>query len=542
MAYTFDALGVVTSANDPASHLAFDFDGLNRLTRATQSGVTNLADFTLTYTYDGTDNVMFVTDNWGVQVASAYDAQNRLTQRVWQGGGVPGASLHFYYNAAGNRTNIMRYADAAGTQIVGQSHYVFNTLGAITDIFHANGAGVPLAEYHYQRNAAQEITQRVLGSQTADYRYDLTGQLTNALHSDDQPNEGYHYDANGNRIGSGYVVANNNQIVADGTNTYSYDLEGSLVQRSNTATHFTTTYAYDHRNRLVSTVDKDAGGTMVQTVELTYDAFDRRIAKSVNSSAVRFLLNQISTWADADGAGNITARYLPGQQIDELVARYHTGESISWYLTDNLGSVGHVVASNGLVINHITYDSFGRVLSQSAPELGDRFSFTGREWDEETGLFFYRARYYSPALGRFTSQDPIGFLGSDWNLYRYAANNPILKVDPSGRSFSEYVQSLRISVSTYVSSLEVVQLRILACGLGLASEYYLGWLTQKVRDSLPESLKPSATVYASVDAANCIFLGITFSFFGGWGGRIAAIPLITAGIILGWDEIMYHFR
>lgn len=430
--FGFNALGVMTNANDPASRLAFDFDALNRLERATQSGVAGMMDFTLTYGYDGVANVVSVADNWGVQVASAYNARNQLTQRVWQGGGLPGASLHFDYDAAGNRTNILRYADAAGTVLVSQSRYGFSPLGLITNILHASGAGAAQAEYHYQRNAAQEITQRVLGGQTADYGYDSTGQLTNALYSAGQPDEGYHFDANGNRIGGGYVVTTNNQIVADSTNTYSYDFEGSLAGRSNTVTHATTAYRYDHRNRLVSVVDKDAGGTVTQTVEFNYDALNRRLAKSVNGTVTRFLLNQENIWADANGAGAITARYLLGNRIDEMLARYRPGEAVVWYLTDNLGTVRDLADSTGAIVNHVSYDSFGRILAQLAPAVGDRFLFTGREWDGEIGLLFYRARYYNPTLARFMSQDPMALDAGDNNLYRYVLNNPLGARDPSG--------------------------------------------------------------------------------------------------------------
>ena len=275
-------------------------------------------------------------------------------QRVWQGGGIPGSNRRFDYDAAGNRTNILRYSDVAGSQLAGQSRYAFSPVGLITDILHTSGAGAIQAEYHYQRNAAQEIAQRVLGGQTASYHYDFTGQLTNAFYSAGQPNEGYHYDANGNRIGGGYVVTTNNQIVADSTNTYSYDLEGSLVGRSNTVTHATTTYRYDHLNRLVSVVDKDAGGTVTETVEFIYDVLNRRIAKSVNGMVTRFLINRENVWADANGVGTVTARYLLGNRIDEMLARYRTGEGLAWYLTDNLGTVRDLADSAGATVNHIS--------------------------------------------------------------------------------------------------------------------------------------------------------------------------------------------
>jgi RHS repeat-associated protein len=432
--FTFNALGIMTSASDPASHLAFGLDTLNRLKTAAQTGVTKLTDFTLTYGYDGMANVTSVMDNWGAEVLSQYDSRNQLTNRVWQGGGLPGASLHFDYDAAGNRTNILRYADAAGTVPAGQNQYRFSPARTISDILHASGVGATLAEYRYQRNTAQEIIGRTANAQQSTFNYDLTGQLTNALYSAGQPNEDYRYDANGNRIGGGYMVTTNNQIVADRTNAYSYDMEGSMVGRSNTATHATTAYRYDHRNRLVSVVDMDAGGTVTQTVEFTYDPLNRRIAKRVNGTATYFLLNRENIWADANSTGDIIARYLLGNRIDEMLARHRLGEPTIWYLTDNLGTVRDLTDSAGNLVSHAQFDTFGRVITQSEAAFADRFLFTGREWDAELGLFFCRARYYSPDLGRFTCEDPTGFDARDFNLYRYVQNSPLGSSDPTGES------------------------------------------------------------------------------------------------------------
>jgi RHS repeat-associated protein len=106
--------------------------------------------------------------------------------------------------------------------------------------------------------------------------------------------------------------------------------------------------------------------------------------------------------------------------------------NILWALTDNLGTVRDVVNSSGVVQNHIKYDSFGKITSQTSPGNNIRFSFTGREWDALIGLYFYRGRYYDPIVGRFISEDPIGFAGVDTNLYRYVSNSPLNGTDPTG--------------------------------------------------------------------------------------------------------------
>ena len=91
-----------------------------------------------------------------------------------------------------------------------------------------------------------------------------------------------------------------------------------------------------------------------------------------------------------------------------------------------------VVSTSGTVLDHIVYGSFGSIISQTNSGSGDRFMFTGREYDATTGLYFYRARYYDPTTGRFVSQDPKGFAAGDANLYRYVGNDPTATTDPSG--------------------------------------------------------------------------------------------------------------
>jgi RHS repeat-associated protein len=128
------------------------------------------------------------------------------------------------------------------------------------------------------------------------------------------------------------------------------------------------------------------------------------------------------------------ARYLYGDQIDKIVARWNANEHTSWHLSNRLGTVGDVVDHAGIPANHIEYSAFGNILSQMNPTHTDRFTFTGREFDTATGLYYFRGRYYSASIGRFVSEDPIAFLGNDANLARYAANAPTQWTDPFGYS------------------------------------------------------------------------------------------------------------
>jgi RHS repeat-associated protein len=106
--------------------------------------------------------------------------------------------------------------------------------------------------------------------------------------------------------------------------------------------------------------------------------------------------------------------------------------TVLWALSDQLGTVKDWVNNSGSVANHVVYGSFGQVVSQSNAAFGSRYGFTGREFDSETGLSYYRSRYYNSGIGRFIGEDAIGFDGGDANLYRYVGNNSINSVDPSG--------------------------------------------------------------------------------------------------------------
>jgi RHS repeat-associated protein len=135
-----------------------------------------------------------------------------------------------------------------------------------------------------------------------------------------------------------------------------------------------------------------------------------------------------------DTARAVSHRYLYGGSIDEVLVE-QTPTTLNWALADRLGTVDLIVDDQGAVIDRVTFDSFGNKVSESAPDKAFRFGFTGRELDPETGLYYYRARYYDPLVGRFISVDSIGFQAGDTNLYRYVFNSPTRGIDPTGHGF-----------------------------------------------------------------------------------------------------------
>ena len=214
----------------------------------------------------------------------------------------------------------------------------------------------------------------------------------------------YTYDAAGNRISTvngsttNYTSNNLNQYIQAGNNRYTYDATGNLTSDG------TFTYAYDYENRLI-TANKT--GT---SAAYKYDSFGRRIEKTVGSASTKFLYDGDQIIAEYDSSGNISAKYIFGPGIDEPISITKEGQTY-YYHSDGLGSVTCLTDSNGTIVESYSYDVFGRPSVTSS--LGNRFMFTGREYDAETDLYFYRARYYSPRIGRFLQRDRLTWAPND---------------------------------------------------------------------------------------------------------------------------------
>ena len=110
-----------------------------------------------------------------------------------------------------------------------------------------------------------------------------------------------------------------------------------------------------------------------------------------------------------------------------------------------------VVNNSGSVINHMVYDAFGNVVSQTNSAVETRYRFTGREFDAESQLYYYRARYYDAGSGKFISADPIGIQSGDANFYRYLQNNPVDSTDPTGlQDFGEFSGQVAVKIAPKV--------------------------------------------------------------------------------------------
>ncbi len=169
----------------------------------------------------------------------------------------------------------------------------------------------------------------------------------------------------------------------------------------------------------------------VGTTTFRYDPFGRRIQKSGPLGTTNYLYegDGDNVIEEVDNGGNVLARYTQGLETDELLSELRSGTT-SYFEQDTLSSVTSLSNPAGSLANTYTFDSFGNVTA-STGTLTNPFQYTGRDNDSETGLYYYRARYFDPRVGRFISEDPLG-VRDHLNMYAYVHNNPINFDDPLG--------------------------------------------------------------------------------------------------------------
>ena len=430
--YAYDPAGNLLSAGDNNSQYTFSYDANDQLKTADNLGTPGLPHIILTYGYDPVGNNTSVTDNSGVAVKSTFDSRDLLVNRTWSGGGIDPASYSQKFNAAWELVEQDRFADTTGTDLIAKSLFTYDPAGRVQTLDHLNAIGQALADYQYTYGTAGQLIQEVHHGVTFNYQYDKDGQLTNATRSDQSTPAVQSYDANGNRTDSGTVIGADNRVLADGNFTYQYDNEGNLIQKVDKSSGDITSYVYDFRNRLTDVTTTSPGGIVLHSEHYVYDVFDRRIAVTVNGATLYTVYDGDNAWADYNASGAVQARYLFGDNTDEIIARWQPGTGTAWYLTDQLGTVRDIINAGGQVIDHIDYSAVRRRPLGNQPGLWRPLQVHRRKYDAGTGLYYFRGRYYDPVQGRFLNEDPLGFLAGDANLYRYIGNQPTAGTDPFG--------------------------------------------------------------------------------------------------------------
>ncbi len=551
----YDRSSNLIGISDGDSRLSFTYDLVGRLLDADNDGTAGVRRVILSSSWDAAGNRVRVQDNDGVRVDSTYDVRNMLATRTWSNSGalavVQPASVRLAYNGRGQLTELQRFSSIDSSQQISKTRRAYDVSGRIEKISHLSAIDTVMAEFSSEWDVADQLMSWTVDGETTNYQYDASGQLLSAQRlPSNSLDETYTYDASGNRTSSvgnsSPVIGANNRLLADSHYAYSYDAEGNLIERRDLANGVRDRYEYDHANHLIRFARLGGTGEVLSSVTYRYDALGRRIARSVDPDGAGpktahseyFVYDGMHVWMDSDESGHVTARYLFSDEIDEPLARYRPGEGTVWYLTDHLGSVRNLVDSVGTVVDTIDYDSFGNIVSESSPQLGDRYKYTGREWDEELELYYYRARYYSPETGRFTSEDPISFWGGQTNLNTYVGNSPTIYVDPSGLiALGEYVFGQNFG--------EQVQRSATGAAVGATLGYACGFIEGWYRTGTVEGAHATAVHQAQIGAgAGAVlgFLGASQSVWARYFSGILGIAGASLAIYNGEDLAVKTIR
>ena len=405
VSYTYDTGSRLLTANTAASNLSYVYDTLDRVSSTTQTLAGR--SYILGYNYDRVGNQTQLRYPSGKVVDHSYDADDRMTAI-----NVNGAGLGTYgYDPLARRIQKNLLTNH-------QTSYTYDLAGQLGDVTHRlMPASTLLSRYIYTYdNVGSRLSMTAL-SGVYNYAYNNIYELTGVTGAQTR---NYSYDAVGNRVtadGTSYVKNNLNQYSQVGATAFIYDAKGNLANDGPNG------YTYDEENRLIAVTR----GTT--SANYTYDAFNRRVSKTVNGVAKYFVYDGDDIIAEYNAAGTLLAEYVHGDGVDEVLTMARNGATY-YYHHDGLGSVSEITDAAGNVVENYTYDVYGQP-SVTQSLIGNPYRFTGREYDEESGIYHYRARAYSPTIGRFLQRDPIGNVDSE-NLYQYTLNNPINATDPSG--------------------------------------------------------------------------------------------------------------
>jgi RHS repeat-associated protein len=477
VSYTYDSAGRLRTATNGTDTLTWDYDLAGQLLgeQSSRNGST------VAYTYDGAGNRLSVGLDGQVFVTYAYDDASRLST-ITKGASVFG----FAYDEA-NRRASLTYPNGITTS------YAYDSLNRLTSL-HADLAPTSVTSFAYTYDDAGNRTSKAQIDYAEAYSYDRlyrltgverTGGLTGRWH--------WGYDPVGNRTSSqldnaittatynernqllgstgggplkvrgvldepGTVKVNGqpaamlagntfeatipavpgtNTFTVDGTDlsgnvssknyqvevtglgaSYTYDPNGNLTTKTEGTD--TWVYTWNAENQLTK-VEKNS----VEQARFGYDPLGRRVEKIAGGVTTSYVYDLFDLLRET--RGGVTLKYVHGTRVDEPVAREDGTGTLTYYHADDLGSVSKLTNQAGAVVHEYRYDAWGKI-ETGASEPG--FAFTGREWDVELGLYYYRARYYDPSAGRFLSEDFVGHPGR--SLYAYVDNSPATFTDPLG--------------------------------------------------------------------------------------------------------------
>jgi len=414
--WTYDGMGnALTYLDRKNQQTQYQYDALNRATLTTYADASTVAA-----TYDAGNRLVELDDSVSGTIDRTYNGLNRLTQEQ-----TPQGVVSYAFDAASRRTQMTPASQLPIT-------YGYDDADRLTSI--TQGTEVTTSVYDAASRRTQLFLPNGVFTQTS---YDNANQILTLSYATvtgiSLGNVSYTYDQAGQRLsrtssltadklatattGSNLFDLNNRQTQANGS-IITYDADGDpLVDNSTSPSAMS--YTFDARHRLVQL---QQGST---TSTFQYDSLGRRVSKTVGTTTTAFLYDGGNVVQESQG-GTINP-ILTGSRLDERFARNESAGR-RYFLTDAIGSTVALTDASGAIRQTYAYEPYGEVLANGGS--ANPYQFTGREKDE-TGLYYFRARYYSPLLKRFVSEDPAGFFGGR-NLYAYSLLAPTNHVDPLG--------------------------------------------------------------------------------------------------------------
>ena len=417
----YDSLGRVTRAVCDGKSYEYIYDAYGNLKEKRSNGKRLVS-----YTHDRAGQITEIRDPAGVSTRYEYDILGRRS-RIFNDDGL---EVRYGYDAL-NRIRHIRYGNGVETA------YTYDGDGNIRTLETRAGENVLLSfAYRYDGNGnrtAKTGTQAALGGITAgnnaldlSYNYDVRGQLLEERRNG--ASVCYAYDKAGNRIRktdaqgeTRYLYNEKNQLTAEESpvdrKQFSYDRQGGIIEEKNAAGIRLFSYNSRHQQTRVET---ETGNVQ----ENRYDAEGLRFELLENGRRTSFVYHD-GELLQEEGREEQGTSYHLGAGMEA----FRRGQELSYYHRDEQLSTAFVTDGQGEIRNSYQYDAFGIPL-ETTEQLNNRIRYTGQQYDDVTGQYYLRARYYNPVAGRFMQEDV--YQGDGLNLYAYCGNNPVVYYDPSG--------------------------------------------------------------------------------------------------------------
>lgn len=456
--------------------ISYSYDKADRIIGMTANNTSKANQrITYSYTYDNLDNLISWTDG-SVTGSLNYDKDSLLTGETVNYGNNVTLRYGYTYTDAGY-TKTLTYPD--GTTVT----YNYDNVGELDQLSIPNEGNISVDQFKwlapskitlpggttrtlsydgilnpttviskspnqqtllaldndYGKNS--ELLIQSINSDQYQYQYNSEQQLTQ-VNKNNRAIDSYILDANGNRISVSQVTGTitydkSNRITQYGSTSFSYDTNGNLIKR--TTGNQNTYYQYDLLNRLINVLDN----AQSPVAAYTYDVWDNRLSKTQyqdgagnrlpSPKVTYYQYSDTGLLAEADEQGNITVQYgfAPSDEWQTNPIFIKTAQGYAYYHNDHIGTPKIATNKQGDIVWQAEYQTDGKASLAADNQIVSNLRFAGQYFDAETGLHYNTRRYYDPNIGRYITQDPIGYDGGI-NLYNYVDSDPINAIDPTG--------------------------------------------------------------------------------------------------------------